>query len=87
MSIPEGNLVLLQDYPEGCNKLQDCFRDQDFVVVEQFHKPNVYKIKPGNGVSLEQVVNCRQLHNLQKAHNHSGNTNDEEMGNIVLEHN
>ena len=42
LSIPEGNLVLLWDHPEGCNKIQDCFKDQEFVVVKQLHEPNVY---------------------------------------------
>ena len=27
LSIPEGNLVLLWDHSEGCNKIQDNFRD------------------------------------------------------------
>ena len=29
LSILEGNLVLLQDHPEGCNKIQDHFMDQE----------------------------------------------------------
>ena len=42
--IPEGNLVLLQDCPKGCNKIQDCFKDYKFVVVGQICRPNVSKI-------------------------------------------
>ena len=42
LSIPEGNLVLLCDHPEGHNKIQDHFKDQEFVVVKQLHEPNVY---------------------------------------------
>ena len=38
LSIRKGNLVLLQDHPKGCNKIQDHFKDQDFVVVKQLHK-------------------------------------------------
>ena len=53
LSIPEGNLVLLQDHPEGHNKIQDHFKDQEFVVVKQLHEHNVYQIKPVNGVSPE----------------------------------
>ena len=41
LSIPEGNLVLLWDHPESCNKIQDHFNDQEFVVVKQLHEPNV----------------------------------------------
>ena len=66
LSIPEGNLVLLWDHPKGCNKIQDHFKDQEFVVVKQLCKPNVYQIKPVSGVCLEQIVNCRQLQDLQR---------------------
>ena len=49
-------------------------------MVEQLHKPNVYHIKSINGDSPEHVVNCRQLQDLQEAHNDSNS--EEEMGNI-----
>ena len=67
LSILEGNLVLLQDHPKGHNMIQDHFKDQEFVVVIQLHEPNVYQIKPVNGVNLEWVVNCRQLQDLKKS--------------------
>ena len=35
LSIPKGNLVLLQDHSEGHNKIQDHFKDQEFVVMKQ----------------------------------------------------
>ena len=35
LSIPEGNLVLLQDHPDGHNKIQDYFKDHEFVVVKE----------------------------------------------------
>ena len=35
-----------------------------------------------NSVSPEWIVNCRQLQDLQKAHNESDTTSDEEVGNI-----
>ena len=82
MSFPEGNLVLFQDHPKGHNKIQYHFKDQEFVVVKQLHEPNVYQIKPVNCIGPEQVVNCRQLQDLQKAHDISSNTSDEEVGNI-----
>ena len=58
------------------------FKDQEIVVVEKICKPNVYQTKPVNGVGLEQIVNHRQLQDLQKAHSESSTTSDEEMGNI-----
>ena len=42
LSIWEGNLVLLWDHLEGCNKIQDHFKDHEFVVVKQLHKPNAH---------------------------------------------
>ena len=42
LSIPEGGLVSLLDHPEGHNKIQDHFKDQEFVVVKQLCEPNVY---------------------------------------------
>ena len=59
LSIPEGNLVLLRDHPEGHNKIHDHFKDQEFVVVKQCCEPNVYQIKPVNGAGPEWVVNHR----------------------------
>ena len=76
-------MVLLGHHPEGHYKIQDCFKDQVFGVVEQLCEPNAYQIKPVNGFGPEWIVNCRQLQNLQKAHNDSDNTSDEEMGNIA----
>ena len=51
-------------------------------MVEQLHEPNVYRIKPVNGVSTEWTVNHRLLQDLHKAHNNSDNTSDEEMVNV-----
>ena len=48
LSIPEGNLVLLWDHPKGHNKVQDCFKNQEFAVVKRLCKPNVYCVKPVN---------------------------------------
>ena len=31
LEIPEGNLVFLQDHPEGCNKIQDKDNKSDFL--------------------------------------------------------
>ena len=70
------------DHPVGCNKIQDHFKDQEFVVVEQLCKSNMYCIRPVSGDGPEWVVNYRQLHDLQKANNESDKTGEEEMGGI-----
>ena len=57
LEIPEGNLVLLQDHPEGCNKIQDKYKSEKFVVVGKHPEPNVYRIKPVNGNGPEWTVN------------------------------
>ena len=48
LEIPEGNLGLLCDHPEGCNKIQDKYKSE-FVVVGKHPELNVYWIKPVNG--------------------------------------
>ena len=82
LSIPEGNLVLFQDHPEGHNIIQNQFKDQKFVMFEWLCKPNVYHSKPVNGDDLEQIVNCQQLQDLQRAHDDSDISSEEEMGEI-----
>ena len=72
----------MRDHPEGHNKIQDHFKDREFVVVKQLHEPNVYRIKPVNGVGPERVVNCRQLQDLQRAHDDKDNSSNKGMGNI-----
>ena len=47
--IPLGNLVLLHDYLEGHNKIQDNYKSKLFVVELKPKDPNVYTIKPLNG--------------------------------------
>ena len=82
LSIPEGNLVLLQDHPDGHNKIQDHFKDHKFVVGKQLCEPNVYRITPVNGFGQEWVVNHRQLQDLQNAHDNNHNTSGREVGNV-----
>ena len=74
LSIPEGNLVLLWDHPIGHNKIQVHFKDEEFVLVKQLHEPNVYQIRPVNGVGPEWVVNCRQLQDLQNVFDNNDNS-------------
>ena len=33
LDILKGNLMLLQDHPKGCNKIQDHYKDQKFILV------------------------------------------------------
>ena len=66
LCIPTGNHVLLHDHPEGCNKIQDRYKSDMYIVVGHHMEPNVYYIqllnkdKPG----LQKVVNQCQLYNL-----------------------
>ena len=57
LDIREGNLVLLQDHPGGCNKIQDKYKETEFVVVHRHVEPNVYHIKPVNGKGPVCIVN------------------------------
>ena len=49
LQIPKDNLVLLWDYPEGYNKIQDSYMHELFVVVDKHPDLKVYIIKPING--------------------------------------
>ena len=69
LEILEGNLVLLQDHPEGCNKIQDRYNSKKFVVVGKCQEPNVYLIKPVNGNGPEWMVNQCQLQDLGQTQN------------------
>ena len=65
LEILEGNLVLLQNHPEGHNKIQDRYKSEKFVVLGKCPEPNVYCIKPVNGNGPEQMVNQHQLQETQ----------------------
>ena len=45
LDIPLGNLVLLCDHPEGCNKIQDNYKSKLFIMESKHQDPNVYPIK------------------------------------------
>ena len=57
LEIPEGNLVLLRDHPEGCNKIQYKCKSEKFVVVGKCPEPSVYHIKLVHGNGPKQMVN------------------------------
>ena len=66
LDIPVGNLVLLCDHPEGCNKIQDNYKNELLVIESKYQDPNVYIIKPHNGKGPMHMVNQQQLFDLQK---------------------
>ena len=66
LNIPIGNLVLLHDHPEGCNKIQDNYKNELFVVESKHQDPNVYVIKPLNGKGPMCKVKWWQLFDHQK---------------------
>ena len=69
LHIPIGNHVLLGDHQEGCNKIQDQYKSDIYIVVGHHSEPNVYYIqllnkdKPGP----LKVVNWQQLFNLNRS--------------------
>ena len=63
-NIPLGNLVLLHDHPEGCNKIQDNFKSKMFVMESKQQDLHVYSIKPLNGKGPMCVIKQWQLFDL-----------------------
>ena len=61
------NLVLLRDYPEGCNKIQDNYKSELFVVVDHHKDPNVYIRQSLDKKGPKRTVNRRQLFGLKKS--------------------
>ena len=55
--IPIGNLVLLRDYPEGCNKIQDNNKDQIYIVTGHHNHRNAYFVKPLGSKGHPKQVN------------------------------
>ena len=46
LNIPQDNLVLLRDHPEGQHKVQDNYKSELFMVVSNHKDPDVYIIHP-----------------------------------------
>ena len=65
-------------HPEGCNKIQDKYKSEKFVVVGKHPEPNVYHIEPVNGNGPEWTVNQCQLHDLWKTQNDGGLTSPQD---------
>ena len=64
--IPEGNLVLLHYHPEGWNKIQDKYKEIEYVVGHRHVEPNVYDIRPVNGKGPVHTVNQHQLQDHER---------------------
>ena len=69
LHIPIGNHVLLQDHPEGCNKIQDWYKSDVYIIVGHHSEPNVYYIQLLNKDKLgpQKVVNLHQLFDLNQS--------------------
>ena len=61
LDVPVGNLVLLQDHPEGRNKIQDRNKSELYVVVCKGEHPNNFWIKPLESNVKPKEVNRRQI--------------------------
>ena len=70
--IPIGNLVLLRDHPEGCNKIQDNNKDQIYIVTGHHDNHNAYFFKPLGSKCQPKQVNRREMFDL-------GITEDQEL--------
>ena len=57
---------MLHDHPEGCNKIQDKYKETEFVMVHRHVEPNVYDIKPVDGKGSVHTVNQCQLQDLER---------------------
>ena len=65
LQIPVGNLVLLRDHPEGCNKIQNNYKSKLFVIVDHNKDPNVYIIQSLDKKGPKKTVNRQQLFDLK----------------------
>ena len=64
LDIPIGNLVLLKDYPEGRNKIQDNYKSDLFEVMGKHQDPNAFYVKPIDGKVPAKQVNRHQMFDL-----------------------
>ena len=74
-------MVFLHNHPEGCNKIQDKYKSEMFVVVGKCPEPNVYHTKPVNGNGPEWTVNQHQPLDLGKNQNGGGLTSPQDNHN------
>ena len=67
LHIPLGILVLLRDHSEGCNKIQENYKSELFVVIDHHKDPNVYIIQSLDKKGPKRTVNRQQLFDLKKS--------------------
>ena len=67
LHIPVGNLVLLGDHPEGHNKIQDSYKSELFIVVDNHKDPKIYIIQSLDKKGPKKTVNRQQLFDLKKS--------------------
>ena len=84
--IPVGNHILLQDHPEGHNKIQDRYKHDIYVVIGHHQEPNVYYIQHLNAdcKGHPKVVNHHQLYDLNRSCLPSVSSGSESEGHDVL---
>ena len=73
LQIPIGSLVLLRNHPEGCNKIQDSYKSEPFVIVKHHKDPNVYIIQPLDKKGPKKTVNSQKLFDLKEMSRGSSN--------------
>ena len=69
LTIPVGNHMLLWYHPEGCNKIQDKYKPDVYVMIGHHKETNVYYIQLLNSSKPGQpkVVNQCQLYDLNRS--------------------
>lgn len=68
--LPAGTLVLCQNHPLGCHKIQDKWHSKVYKVVKCLGKVGrVYKLKPQDGIGSEKNVHRSELRELPLGYN------------------
>ena len=47
----------MRDHPEGCNKIQDNYKSEPFVIIDHHKDPNVYVIQSLDKKGSKKIVN------------------------------
>ena len=69
ITIPVGNHVVFRNHLDGCNKIQDHYKSEVYIMVGHHQEPNVYYIQLLNSSKPGQpkVVNRHQFYNLKRS--------------------
>ena len=76
LDIHKGNLVFFKDHPKGHNRMQDCYKDHKFAVVDPHPNSHVYNIKQGDGKGLVQSVKWHENQDLRYTLKEDGSSKD-----------